>query len=127
MPIASIAREYKGRTAYHAGHAAEQSVERAYIERGYRVVARRWRAEAGEIDLVVAHAAGLVFVEVKKSKTFAQAACRIGPRQTARILAAASAFVAGQPEGQLTEMRFDAALVDGQGRIDIIENALSTG
>ena len=66
-------------------------------------------------------------MEVKKSRTCAQAAYQIGARQTARILAAASAFVAEQPAGQLTEMRFDAALVDGAGKIEILENVLSTG
>ncbi|MGD9293251.1 MAG: YraN family protein [Roseobacter sp.] len=127
MEAARVAREHKGRTSYHAGQAAEQAVARAYLDRGCRMVAQRWRAAGGEIDLVFAHGDGFVFVEVKKSRTCAQAAYQIRPRQTARILAAASAFVADQPAGQLTEMRFDAALVDSQGRIDIIENALSTG
>lgn len=127
MKNENFACEHKGRVAYHAGQAAEQAVARAYLERGYRIVAWRWRAAGGEIDLVVARDDGFVFVEVKKSKSFAQAAHRIRPSQTARILAAASAFVADQPAGQLTEMRFDAALVDSQGRIEILENAFSTG
>ena len=40
-------------------------------------------------------------------------------------MATATEFVGGEPAGQLTEMRFDVALVDGQGRIEIIENALA--
>jgi len=40
-----------------------------------------------------------------------------------RICRSAAAYLAGEPMGQDTEMRFDVALVDGCGRIDIIENA----
>ena len=42
----------------------------------------------------------------------------------ARLCAAAAEFVGGEPSGQDTEMRFDVALVDGAGRIDIMENAI---
>ncbi len=43
----------------------------------------------------------------------------------ARIYASASVFLAGEPAGQDTPSRFDVALVDGQGRIEIIENAFA--
>ena len=41
----------------------------------------------------------------------------------ARIYGAASEFLAGEPAGQLTEVRFDVALVDAVGRIEVLENA----
>ena len=65
-----------------------------------------------------------VFVEVKSAPDFARAADSLGPRQIARIRAAALEFVATLPAGQDSEMRFDVALVDGIGRIEIIVNAL---
>ena len=46
------------------------------------------------------------------------------PRLFARIRAAALEFAATLPAGQDSEMRFDVALVDGIGRIEIIVNAL---
>lgn len=116
-------RRLRGKTSYLSGLAAEDSVARRYGETGHAVAARRWRGRGGEIDLVVRKGAELIFVEVKHSKTFARAAERVSPRQMARIYTAASEFLAGEPAGQDTPSRFDVALVDGMGRIDILENA----
>ena len=43
--------------------------------------------------------------------------------QMDRIYGAGSEFLATQPRGQLTDVRFDLALVDERGRVDVIENA----
>jgi putative endonuclease len=45
--------------------------------------------------------------------------------QIARIFCAATEFVAKAPRGSLTDMRFDVALVDEIGRIEVLENALA--
>lgn len=113
-----------GRAAHLSGRAAEAAVERLYVARGLTVAARRWRGEAGEIDLVLRDGAGLVFVEVKRSATHARAAHALRPAQAARLMASAEAFAGTEPAGLLTEMRFDVALVDGAGRVEIVENAL---
>jgi len=118
-------RHWRGGRAYLAGCAAEESVAADYARRGLSVVARRWRGRGGELDLIARDGDGLVFIEVKKSRSFADAAARVSVRQMERLLAAASEFVAGEPRGQLTEMRFDVALVDGMGRIEILENAIA--
>ena len=39
------------------------------------------------------------------------------------VVTAALLYTERFPTGSLTEMRFDAALVDGCGQVDIIENA----
>lgn len=67
----------------------------------------------------------MIFIEVKQSKTHAQAAEHLTERQMARIYGAASEFIGGEPAGQLTPVRFDVALVDGMGRIEILENAFA--
>lgn len=113
-----------GSERYHAGLAAEGIVARHYQRRGHAIAAHRWRGTGGEIDLVARHADEVIFVEVKKSRSFARAAEALRPRQMARLYAAASEFLAGEPEGQATPCRFDVALVDGSGRLEIIENAL---
>jgi len=51
------------------------------------------------------------------------AAEHLTERQMARIYGAASEFIGNEPAGQLTPCRIDVALVDGQGRIEILENA----
>lgn len=111
-------------TNYHAGRVAEGTVRQSYERNGLIFAAARWRGSRGEIDLIFRDGAALVFVEVKKSKTHAQAANLLRPAQIERILQSATEFVANEPNGQLTDMRFDVALVDGQGVLEIRENAL---
>ena len=65
----------------------------------------------------------VVFVEVKKSETHDIAAQRISRRQMDRICQAALLYTDRLPTGGLTELRFDAALVDADGRVQIVENA----
>lgn len=112
-----------GARSYHAGLAAEGIVERHYGRSGLSVAARRWRGQGGEIDLVLRDGAALVFVEVKQAVSHGAAAWRVSARQMARVMAAAEEFVAGEPRALDTEMRFDVALVDGAGRVDVIANA----
>jgi putative endonuclease len=117
--------ESRGRMSFHAGLAAEDQVSQLYDRSGRPVIARRWRGSVGEIDLIAREGDVVVFIEVKKSATHAQAAEHLTYRQQQRIMATASEFVGGEPRGQLTDMRFDVALVDALGRIEIIENALA--
>lgn len=94
-----------------------------YERRGFSIAHRRWRGGGGEIDLIARDGDGLVFIEVKKSTSFDHAACRISRRQMDRICASAAQFLEHEPGGQLTNVRFDAALVDATGAVQIIENA----
>ena len=66
--------------------------------------------------------AQVIFVEVKQSRTHAQAALHLGAAQLARLYTAATEFVEGESLGQLTEVRLDAALVDAAGQIEILQN-----
>lgn len=111
-----------GLVSYHAGMAAEGAVAAQYQGRGHAPAASRWRGTAGEIDLILRDGAGLIFVEVKKARDFTRAAQRLSRAQMERIWATAAEFMAGEPRGQLTEARIDLALVDGIGRVRIIEN-----
>lgn len=114
-----------GARSYYAGIAAEDSVARFYDRSGRAVCARRWRGLSGEIDLIARQGAEVIFIEVKQSATHAEAAEHLTQRQMDRIYGAASEFLAGEPGGQLTDVRFDVALVDGAGRIEILENAFA--
>ena len=116
-------RRRRGKRAFCAGMAAEEQVARDYASRGLTEESRRWRGRRGEIDLVMRDGAALVFVEVKQSASFERAAESLNARQMARIYGAAEEYLAQAPLGQLTETRFDVALVDGGGAIRIVENA----
>lgn len=121
----AAARARRGERNHRAGTCAEEAVARRYLAAGYTAVARRWRGKGGEIDLVFGDGAGgFVFVEVKTARDLDGALARISPRQVARIHAAAAEFLADCPAGLDSAARFDAALMDGQGRIEIMEGAL---
>lgn len=118
-------RTMNGQTSYHAGRVAEDIVARDYMGRHHQVAATRWRGASGEIDLIMRHGAQVVFVEVKKSKSFEVAATRLGRKQMDRLVAAGSEFIATEPMGQMTDVRFDLAMVNGQGQVQVIENAFA--
>lgn len=121
------ARRARGQRAYLAGHAAEEQVAREYGRRGLHVEARRWRGKRGEIDLVLRAGETLVFVEVKSAASLSRAAESLSARQQARICGAAEEYLGQCAAGQLTEIRFDVALIDGAGAIEVIENAFGAG
>ncbi|MEN8658480.1 YraN family protein [Marivita sp.] len=111
------------RINYHAGISAEQAVARHYQDSGAVLREMRWRGRCGEIDLILSEGDRVVFVEVKKSRTHAAAVQRVTARQIGRILRSAEDYLGQCPAGALTDARLDVALVDAQGRIDIIPNA----
>ncbi|SMP29178.1 YraN family protein [Shimia sagamensis] len=113
-----------GRSNYLAGQAAEDMVLRHYEAKGLSLAKARWRGKAGEVDLILRDGDELVFVEVKHSRSFDSAVVRLLPKQVQRLMKAAEEFAGGEPKGLLTEMRFDVALVNGQGEVHILENAL---
>ena len=76
-------------------------------------------------DLVMEKDGEVIFVEVKASRTHARAAEALSRRQIGRLLRSAEHCLGTFPKGLATPMRFDVALVDGQGRLEVIMNALA--
>ena len=111
-----------GVVGYLAGKCAEDIVAQRYQERGCDIAQRRWRGAGGEIDLIVRDADTTVFVEVKKSRDFATAAARLSERQMQRIYASAGGYLETAATGLDTEARFDVALVNAMGDVEILEN-----
>lgn len=87
------------------------------------VLAWRLRTAAGELDLVAECDGLLAFVEVKRRPTLAGAAAALGPRQRARLLAAAEAALAENPAWGRAGVRFDVLLVDAAGRVRRVTDA----
>lgn len=80
--------------------------------KGYRILGRRVRTHAGEIDLVAKSPRGILcFVEVKARVQLRDAVESVGPRQQQRIARAASLFVASKPALARRPMRFDIVTV----------------
>jgi putative endonuclease len=80
--------------------------------KGYRILGRRVRTHAGEIDLIARAPTGLVcFIEVKARADEALASDALGPRQRARIAHAAELFLASRPGLAAKGARFDVVTV----------------
>lgn len=76
--------------------------------KGYRILGRRVKTRAGEIDLIAKSLSGVVcFVEVKARPGEGFATDAIGQKQRGRIVRAAELFLAGRP----LPSRFDVVTV----------------
>lgn len=97
---------------HRLGRDGEAAAERLLGRAGMRLLARRFRCRAGEIDLVVRDGAVIVFVEVKtrSGTAWGDPAAAVDARKRARIARAAQVFLAGYGlEGELC--RFDVVEV----------------
>jgi putative endonuclease len=98
--------------AHQRGHASESLAAWWLRLKGYRILARRLKTHAGEIDLVAAAPFGPVcFVEVKARKLARTAAESVGPSQQTRIARAASLYLASRPGLARRGSRFDIVAI----------------
>ena len=116
-------KQARGRASDARGRAAERLAERALLDDGWQVMARRLRTPAGEIDLVADRAGVTAVIEVKCGPTLAGAAFALKPRQQARIVAAAEIAFAAHPDWGQAGIRFDMMLVDHAGAVRRIADA----
>ena len=79
--------------------------------KGYRVIARRFRSPAGEIDLIVRRGRLVAYVEVKARRDIASAAASLGTAQRRRIRRTAEHFLKGRPDLAELDHRFDVVQV----------------
>jgi putative endonuclease len=83
---------------------------------GHRILGRRVKTHAGEIDLVSLAPFGPVcFVEVKARGLARQAAQAVAPAQRARIVRAAFLYLAGRPALARRGARFDIIAIGAAG------------
>ncbi len=113
----------KKRLAYEKGRKAEDDAASMLAHRGYRILSRRYRSPAGEIDLVASNGRHLAFVEVKARRNLDDAAWSITPHQQRRIADAAGHWLQTFPEYQDRDMSFDAVLIAPSQRAEYIPDA----
>ena len=97
--------------AFRTGLSAESRAAAYLMAKGYRILAKRFRTPHGEIDIVAKRRNLIAFVEVKARATLDDAAFALTPRQKARIVDAAQAWLVAHPEHAEFELRFDAMLI----------------
>ena len=105
----TTARESR-RRAWRFGLFAESLCVLSLRLRAYRVVARRFDAGVGEIDIVARRGGVLAMIEVK-ARRGGDWDEPVTARQRARIMRAAEAFVARNPRYGGLDMRFDLMTV----------------
>jgi putative endonuclease len=99
------------KAAFARGLSAESRAAMLLVAKGFRIVARRWRSPVGEIDIVARRRRLLVFVEVKARDSVDAAAEAVTPHQQRRLIAAAEAWLARNPDDATRDIRFDVILV----------------
>ncbi|MEM7267723.1 MAG: YraN family protein [Pseudomonadota bacterium] len=115
----------RGATAHRAGLAAEDVAARVYEAEGAAILARRWRCEYGEIDLILRDGDMLVFAEVKR-RAGPIYDDPVSPKQWRRLELAAETYIY-QAQTGAAPARFDVVLVDDKGATEVIKNARETG
>ena len=120
-------RSLRGGRAHAAGLTGEDAAAAALLREGWIVLARRARTEAGELDLVAERDGLLAFVEVKARPSLSEAAHALGPRQRARLAAAAECWLAANPGHGVAGIRFDVLLVAADGTVRRIADAFRLG
>jgi putative endonuclease len=105
------------RQAEARGHRGEAWAAWWLRLKGHRILGRRVKTHAGEIDLVTLCPFGPVcFVEVKARGTARAAAEAVTPEQRTRIARAASLYLASRPALARRGARFDIVTVTGLPR-----------
>lgn len=106
------ARTLTRKRAERRGRFSESVAALMLMAKGYRILGRRVRNHAGELDLIAQTPTGIVcFVEVKARKEREAAAYALGPKQQGRIARAAALYMAQRPRLGSARMRFDVIIV----------------
>ncbi|MEX6505948.1 YraN family protein [Jiella sp. M17.18] len=105
------ASDEKRRRSEARGHRGEWLAAMALRLKGYRILARRYRAPGGEIDIIARRGDLVAIVEVKARKTLLAAMDAVGPFAERRIEAAADHWLVRQPDYAKLSLRFDLVAV----------------
>ncbi len=104
---ATAERKRRGRRALDDGRRAETLAALFLMLKGYRILARRYRVNGGEIDLVVAKSDAIVFVEVKLRPTLDEAWFAVDATKRRRMSRAANVWLAANPWAVQMSLRGD--------------------
>ncbi|MGE0410128.1 MAG: YraN family protein [Amphiplicatus sp.] len=99
--------------AERRGRRAEWLAALALTARGFRILARRFRAAGGEIDLVALRGRLLVFAEAKARARLDEAVFAVTTTTRRRIEAAGRVFLARHPGLAPEAVRYDIVAVAG--------------
>ena len=115
--------EHARRRAHFRGLQAEALAALWLQARLYRILARNYRIQGGEIDIVARRGDTIAFVEVKARGDLDAAALAITPQKQRRFSRAANRWLATHPWAAHCTLRADAILIAPRRRPRHVENA----
>lgn len=111
------------------GSKGEKRAAEYLKSQGYEIIARNWRAQGGEIDIVAVKGELIVFLEVKTlpNATLDMLKAVLGPQKQQRIIKTSKCFLKNNRQYSNYFVRFDVIINDMQGLPPVyhIENAFS--
>ena len=111
------------------GAYGERCAVRHLTATGLRVLARNWRTEQGEIDIIARDGEVLAFCEVKtrRGNAFGTPAEAVVPTKARRLRRLAAQWLTDHPEAGTREVRFDVIAVypqpNGAARVEHLKGA----
>ncbi len=107
-------------TRYETGLSGEAQAEKYLVEQGMQTIARRYRGEDGEIDLVMQDGEYIVFVEVKVRRRgwYGDGMMAVTAAKQRRMIHAATAFLL-EREWMDRPVRFDVVEITRDGLIHV--------
>ncbi|WP_127520138.1 YraN family protein [Mesorhizobium sp. Z1-4] len=97
--------------AYRRGHRGEWFAALALSLKGFRILARRYRTPAGEIDLIARRGNLVIMVEVKARPTLLAAMEAVTYSAERRIEAAADLWLSRRSDYAKLSVRFDLVAI----------------
>lgn len=99
------------RARLRRGRVSEAITAGVLLAKGYRIIGRRVKTPAGEIDIIAVRAKRLAFIEVKRRLTREDAEAAITKKQASRIRRAANLWLARHPRYHEHEFGFDVVFL----------------
>lgn len=93
------------------GHLAETIALWFLRCKGYRLLERRYKSPAGEVDLIMRRGETIAFIEVKARRTVDEAVISVTDYQSRRISGAAAFYASRDQRAALGFCRFDIVAV----------------
>jgi putative endonuclease len=112
LPTAPLDRRVAERRLHlRRGRLSEALAAAVLMAKGYRILGRRVKTRAGEIDIIAVKGKRLAFVEVKRRATREDAEAAVSARQAARIRRASDLWLAHRPRYHGHVFSFDVVLL----------------
>jgi putative endonuclease len=118
------------RDRQQCGREGEETAAAFLAARGFTILARNVRSQAGEIDLVALDGPTLVFCEIRTRRSRGQGGAleSVTPAKQRQVVRVAEHFLLHHPRLATLPMRFDVVAIDRRGAaVDVVHVADAFG